>query len=111
MGFETDINAIIKQDLLARAQEPLSHGEITLTVSFDDVHERYLLLAVGWNGVRRVHTVLVHIARVHDQVWIEQDSTPPPGIAETLVAAGIPRDQIVLAFHHPNVRPHSEFAA
>ncbi len=32
------------------------------------------------------------------------------GIANDFLAAGIPKDKIVLAFHPPSVRPYTEFA-
>ncbi|NES01611.1 MAG: XisI protein [Okeania sp. SIO2F4] len=32
------------------------------------------------------------------------------GIANDLVNAGLPKSQIVLGFHPPEVRPHTEFA-
>jgi hypothetical protein len=31
------------------------------------------------------------------------------GIATELLAAGVPKDDIVLAFHHPSMRPYTEF--
>ena len=44
-----------------------------------------------------------------DKVWIQRDGTED-GIAEELVDAGIPRDHIVLAFHHPSSRPYTDYA-
>jgi hypothetical protein len=41
--------------------------------------------------------------------WIQYDGTDRP-VAEELVAAGIPREDIVLAFYPADVRPHTEFA-
>lgn len=32
------------------------------------------------------------------------------GVAKELVKAGIPKDRIVLAFHPPEIRPHTEYA-
>jgi XisI protein len=32
------------------------------------------------------------------------------GIAEELIAAGIPKQHIVLGFHEPEIRPHTGFA-
>ena len=32
------------------------------------------------------------------------------GITDDLVAAGVPKDHIVLAFHSPYVRPHTDHA-
>ncbi|MBV7337555.1 XisI protein [Chloroflexi bacterium TSY] len=41
--------------------------------------------------------------------WIEEDWTEE-GIATHLVEAGVPKSDIVLGFHAPNMRPHTEFA-
>jgi hypothetical protein len=44
-----------------------------------------------------------------DLVWIQHDGTED-GIANELVEAGIPREQIVLAFHPPDQRKRTSFA-
>lgn len=41
--------------------------------------------------------------------WIEENWTED-GIATELLAAGVPKDEIVLGFHHPTMRQYSEFA-
>jgi hypothetical protein len=43
------------------------------------------------------------------KIWILADNTER-GIATDLVAAGIPKDRIVLAFYPPAVREMGEFA-
>lgn len=43
------------------------------------------------------------------KVWIQHDGTES-GIAGELLEAGIPRDHIVLAFHHPSKRQYTSFA-
>ena len=35
---------------------------------------------------------------------------PEEGIAAHLLEAGIPKEDIVLAFHSPDMRPYTEFA-
>lgn len=44
-----------------------------------------------------------------DIVWIQHDGTEA-GIVDDLSAAGIPKDQIVLAFYSPRRRVHTELA-
>ncbi|MCU0493899.1 MAG: XisI protein [Chloroflexaceae bacterium] len=100
----------IKHILTELAHYQPSHGEITPMVAFDDDHGQYLLLHIGWDGVRRVRSLIAHVRFSDDKIWIEHDGTPPPGIAVALVEAGVPKDDIVLAFHHPSVRPLTEFA-
>jgi hypothetical protein len=52
-------------------------------------------------------TVYVRI-RDH-KFWIEEDWTED-GIANDLVQAGVPHEDIVLAFHEPKMRQHTSFA-
>lgn len=56
-----------------------------------------------------MHFLLVHINIVGGKVWIEKDNTEK-GVAAELVQAGIPKAHIVLAFHSPEVRKHTEYA-
>jgi hypothetical protein len=51
----------------------------------------------------------VHIDLIDGKVWIQYDGTTRP-VAEELVAAGIPREDIVLAFYSSRVRQHTGFA-
>lgn len=80
-----------------------------VAVVFDEEHDHYLLTVMGWQGRRRVKGNVVHIRLFNDKVWIEEDGLEQ-GITDDLLAAGIPNEDIVLAFHHPNVRPMTEFA-
>ena len=90
------------------ARYRISVGEVEPQVIIHDDH--YLLMQVGWQGVRRVHGLTLH-ARLHDgKIWIEHDGTPAPGLALWLVEQGVSKDDIVLAFQPASVRPLSGFA-
>ena len=69
----------------------------------------YQLMHVGWEGPRRIHGVVLHIDICDGQIWIQHDGTEG-GIANELLAAGVPYERIVLAFHHPAKRRHTPFA-
>ena len=48
--------------------------------------------------------------RIRDgKFWIEEDWTEE-GIATELVRAGVPKEDIVLAFHDPKTRQYTDFA-
>ncbi|MFN9648942.1 MAG: element excision factor XisI family protein, partial [Pseudanabaena sp.] len=48
--------------------------------------------------------------RIRDQkFWIEEDWTEV-GIANELIALGVPKEDIVLGFHSPQMRPYTDFA-
>ncbi len=88
---------------------PYSYGDLErrFIISKDD--NNYLLITLGWKNDQRVHGCLVHIEIIKDKIWIHRDGTED-GIANDLVAAGIPKERIVLAFHPPEIRPYTEFA-
>lgn len=49
--------------------------------------------------------------RIRDsKFWIEEDWTED-GIATDLVRAGVPKEDIVLAFHEPKMWQYTDFAA
>jgi hypothetical protein len=86
-----------------------AYGEIQNETIFDREADRYLVMSIGWQGARRIHGCLIHIDIINGKVWIQRDGTEH-GIATELVAAGIPKDHIVLGFHPPEVRQHTEYA-
>ncbi len=66
-------------------------------------------MSVGWQGGRRVHGSAVHLDIIDGKVWIQHDGTNRP-VADELLAAGIPRDDIVLGFQPPDLRKFTDFA-
>ncbi len=76
----------------------------------DDERGHYVWMNLGWSGDERVNHTTVHISLHNGKFWIEEDWTED-GIATDLLEAGVPRDDIVLAFHAPEERPYTEFAA
>ncbi len=85
-------------------------GEVEPEIAFDEEHGHYSLFYVGWQDWKRVHGVVIHADLRDGKIWIQHDGTET-GIANELVAAGVPRDQIVLAWQHPFKRKLGEFAA
>jgi hypothetical protein len=100
---------IIETTLDEYTRIPYAHGDFHTEAVFDRVKDRYFLVNVGWDNGRRVHGSLVHIDIINGKIWIQRDGTEE-GVAKELVKAGIPKDRIVLAFHPPEIRPHTEYA-
>lgn len=78
-------------------------------VLFDDERGQYLVLDIGWKDDIYLHTTPIHLSLMGDKIWIQYDDTEE-GVAIDLMAAGIPKENIVLGFRHPKVRPHKGFA-
>ena len=84
---------------------------VTMTAKtvFDESSDVYLVVVEGWQDVRRLHGCMVHVEIKNGKIWIQQDGTED-GIAADLLAAGVPKDRIVLGFKSPHSRAHTDFA-
>lgn len=87
-----------------------SGSKIESVLAFDEIHDQYLLLLMGWHKDERIKSVMIHIRLKDEKIWIEEDWTEN-GVATDLLLKGIPKEEIVLAFHSPHVRQYTEFAS
>ena len=102
---------IIRAVITDYANLRYAHGEVERVVVFDDDHDRYLLMIEGWeDSYTRVHGCLIHVEIRNGKIWIQRDGTED-GIAPDLVAAGVPKDHIVLGFRSEEARQYTEYAA
>ena len=98
--------------LSERAQQsigPSKAEEYEVQTLFDVEQDHYQLLHVGWCTNRRKFDCILHLDIKNGQIWIQNDYTEE-GIANQLVEMGVPRNDIVLAFHEPSVRQYTEFS-
>jgi hypothetical protein len=87
-----------------------SHGQIDTEAIVDPEKDHYEVMHVGWDNRCRVHGCVVHVDIINGKVWVQYDGTNRP-IAEEFLAAGIPREDIVLGFQPPEKRPLTDFPA
>ncbi len=88
---------------------PYAYGQLETKLIIDRTATNYIVMTLGWQGEERIHGCIIHIEIIDGKIWIQRDGTEY-GIANELVAAGIPKDKIVLAFHPEDVRQYTEFA-
>lgn len=77
-------------------------------VVHDPVLDHFELVHFGWDGHRRIHTVVFHLDIIDGKIWVQYDATDRP-IAEELVRAGVPKEDIVLAEQPADVRPFTGY--
>lgn len=53
-------------------------------LAFDEVHNQYLLLLMGWHKDERIKSVMIHIRFKDNKIWIEEDWTEN-GVATDLL--------------------------
>jgi hypothetical protein len=106
LNYRDIIKKILQEHAEYRASLPDSYDSQVL---FDDERGRYLVLDIGWNDDKYLHTTPIHIDLIADKIWIQYDDTEE-GIATDLLEAGIPKEDIVLGFRHPKIREYTGFA-
>jgi hypothetical protein len=91
------------------ARHKLAYGDIEIQTIFDREGDHYQLVHAGWHNKHRQYGCLIHVDLKGDKIWIQYDGTEV-GVANELVALGVPKTDIVLAYLSPFARQHSEFA-
>ncbi len=111
MDTLNEYRCTIKRILREYAAIPYAYDDVKRLTVFDDENGHYMIVLDGWehSGKRRVHGALVHLDIIDGKIWVQRDGTEY-GMAQELVDAGIPKNQIVLGFQPSYMRPHTEFA-
>jgi len=91
------------------ADLPYTYGDVITYVVVSRDRNHFMLIDEGWENHVRVHGCVVHAEIRNDKIWIHYDGIED-GITDELVASGVPKDHIVLAFHPPEVRQHTGYA-
>lgn len=100
---------IVQEIILAHSQIKPAYGEIEMEVLFAQERDRYQVIRAGWLQKKRVYGVLIHIDLKGEKLWIQYDGTEV-GVANELIESGIPKTDIVLAYHSPFIRQNDGFA-
>lgn len=108
MDRREEYKEIIKQLILDYAKIKPAYGDIDREVIFDEERGHYELLSIGWEGKKRIHSAVFHIDIKDGKVWLQHNATDLE-VAEELVEAGIPREQIVLGFVLPQSRKLTKY--
>jgi hypothetical protein len=100
---------LVQQALDYHHQHSQTSSDLETHAIYDQQRDRYQLLRFGWQGSDRTFACVAYVTIENGKIWIHRDFTEP-GIAHQLLEQGIPKTDIVLAFHAPSLRPYTEFA-
>lgn len=100
----------IQELLTERAKRRSPNDSVTSETIFDTVNDRYLWVHIGWkNSNTRIYGCTLHVDLKDGKIWVQYDGAED-AIADQLVERGVPKQDIVLAYHAPYVRQYTEFA-
>lgn len=76
----------------------------------DRESHQYQLLSTGWQSGRHINDIMMHFQIKPDgKIWIEANNTDVR-VARELEARGVPKSDIVLAFHPEQLRHLTDYA-
>jgi hypothetical protein len=84
-------------------------GNANRSLVFDTTNDHYLYMLLEWRGEQRRYGITLHLDIIDGKIWVQRDGTED-GIIDDLLAAGVPKNHIVLGYRSPFVRQHTEFA-
>jgi hypothetical protein len=102
------LSNIISKVLNEYVKLPTSPG-MTRHLMVNAAQSEFWLSKMGWQDHTRIHSTTAHLEIKNNLIWIHRDETED-GIASDLEQNGIPKEQIVLAFHPVYKRPLTGFA-
>lgn len=107
LKYKNLIKEILNRYVEIDRQQPQEGVDYFLVA--DDVQGHYLWTSLGWSKGKRTRYIHAHIRIKTGKVWIETDLTEQ-GIATDILNEGVPKEDIVLAFHEPSMRQYTEFS-
>ncbi|RAM50617.1 MAG: XisI protein [Hapalosiphonaceae cyanobacterium JJU2] len=99
----------IQHLLIEYAKGSPSDDEVETELIFDTERDHYQVVYTGWKNRHSMYGCVLHLDIKNHKIWIQHDGTEI-GIANELVKLGVPKEDIVLAFHEPLVRQYTGFA-
>jgi hypothetical protein len=94
------------QELSSKTPNPSGVDSI---LALDEKRDQYIWMQTGWHDDEKIRGISVYIRIKNEKIYIEEDWTEE-GIATELLREGVPKEDIVLAFHDPETRKYTDFA-
>ena len=105
--FQKKILQVI-EEYLSELRQP-SNEDIDF-VAIDDTNKNHFqIIAMGWDGHKRIFNLLFHLDIIGEKIWIQEDKMEY-SIAERLIEKDISKKEIVLAYFPEHHRVHTEYA-
>ncbi len=101
---------LLQQIVERHAAMPAEPEDLESFPICDTTHDHYLLMDVGGGGRGRTGYVVFHLRLCDGKVRVERDGIEY-GIAQDLIEAGIPPEDIVMSYYHQTSQPLAELMA
>ncbi len=110
-SYSKNIQQILTDYMRQHQQATHKPGdEMEAQLMLDPERHHYQIVYVGWENMQRVYYPIFHLDIKEGKIWV-QEAASEFDIVGALEDRGVPKSDIVLAFHAPYKRPFTEYAA
>jgi hypothetical protein len=110
MGKLEKYRQVLREIILRYGSYSSRYSKTDLLPICDDERGEYLLMDVGWQeNEKRTYLVVFHFRIKDGKIYVEQDNTDADPVQQ-MIDAGVPKEDIVLAFYPPSHRKLTDFA-
>lgn len=104
-------NRVLVRNMLSEIADHFRKGKRwEIMEIYDEERGQYLLFTDGWRGEKREYGCFLHVEVKPDgKIWLRRDGTDLD-FGQQLLDEGVPKNNLVLAFHSPRMREQSDFA-
>jgi XisI protein len=103
--YRTSIQALLQEH---SQHLPNNNDDVANELLFDVERDRYQLMRVGWQELKRVYYTIMHFDIKDGKIWIQQNMTDVD-VGQELVDMGVSKQDIVLGLHPPYKRPYTGY--
>lgn len=103
--YRSYIKQILKEYASYKSLNPTMERQFVC----DTENDHYQIVNMGWMGYRRIYGCPIHIDIKDGKIWIQHNMTESD-FADELVRLGVPKEDIVLGFHSPDMRQFTDYA-
>jgi hypothetical protein len=104
---------ILKEVLTEYAGDELKQvykpDDMQIRLIMDTENNHFQVLYAGWQQSKQYFSVLFHFDIIDEKIWIQRNNSDYD-IIEDIENKGVPKSDIVLAFHAPEIRTLTEYA-
>ncbi len=93
-------------DEIGKKRQP---DDLQTHLIMDTKNDHYQVLYAGWRNDRQIFSVIFHFDIIDHKIWVQRNISDYD-IIEDLELKGVPKSDIVLAFHAPAMRAFTEYA-
>ncbi len=108
-----EYRTILKEVLTAYAADELKQkhkpDDMQVRLIMDTENNHYQALYAGWRNDQQVFSVIFHFDIIDNKIWVQRN-TSDYDIVGDIEQKGVPKSDIVLAFHAPSMRSFMEYA-